>query len=228
MTKTSRQSFQSFDNIAQKNRSRSCSCGRLTLRLRTTSCWRRARISVASATRGKIRQRISRRKAEKRSINHRKIIESERVVRHGRMMEPPAKCKYCNGGRNIREGHPENLEIRFLVIPHFPAAGSNSELINWLGVALNSPRTLPSGSVAASLPEKLSAMVNCGDPVRLQDSVAGSKISTIGVGCPKVKPSRKRTFPLRRLIEEDLEFPFIFDGKVICFNAPDSGSRIYA
>src|SRR5262249_16141428 len=92
------------DNIAQKNRSRSRSCGRLTLRLRTISCWRRARISVASARRAIIRQRKRRRKAEKRNIKEQKIIELERDVRKRRMMEIRAKCKYFNGGRNIREG----------------------------------------------------------------------------------------------------------------------------
>jgi hypothetical protein len=66
-----RQSFQNPAKAIQNSRSRKCREGRLAVRLRMASCWRRARISAISSSRGAKRERVKEKRRGKRAINER-------------------------------------------------------------------------------------------------------------------------------------------------------------
>src|SRR5215831_3952625 len=93
MISASRQSFQSLERQTQKRRSRRRSFGRLTVRLRTRSCCRRTRISVASDILETNRDRKNRKSAEKMAIRVEGSRSGEGDGRWNRIAASSARCK---------------------------------------------------------------------------------------------------------------------------------------
>jgi hypothetical protein len=99
------QSFQSLERQTQKRRSRGRRFGRLTVRLRTRSCWRRTRISVASDILEKNRDRKNRKTAEKMAIRVKRSISDEGDGQENRIAASSAKCKGNKAGWSFYQGH---------------------------------------------------------------------------------------------------------------------------
>jgi hypothetical protein len=104
MISASRQSFQSLERQTQKRRSRGRRFGRLTVRLRTRSCWRRTRISVASDILEKNRDRKNRKTAEKMAIRVKRSISDEGDGQENRIAASSAKCKGNKAGWSFYQG----------------------------------------------------------------------------------------------------------------------------
>src|SRR5215510_12109804 len=104
MISASRQSFQSLERQTQKRRSRRRSFGRLTVRLRTRSCCRRTRISVASDILETNRDRKNRKSAEKMAIRVEGSRSGEGDGRWNRISASSARCKGNKARWNFYQG----------------------------------------------------------------------------------------------------------------------------
>jgi len=79
MSEADRQPVQSFDSHTQNTRSRGRSRGRFAVRSRITSCWRKAKFSVASSTRSTTKDATE---EQHQDANQAHFSASEKV-RHG-------------------------------------------------------------------------------------------------------------------------------------------------
>src|SRR5262245_59351323 len=93
MISASRQSFQSLERQTQKRRSGGQRFGRLTVRLRTRSCCRRTRISVASDILEKNRDRKNRKNAEKVAIRVERSISDEATDKRIELLPPQLNAR---------------------------------------------------------------------------------------------------------------------------------------
>jgi hypothetical protein len=75
------------------------------VRLRTRSCWRRTRISVASDILEKNRDRKNRKTAEKMAIRVKRSISDEGDGQENRIAASSAKCKGNKAGWSFYQGH---------------------------------------------------------------------------------------------------------------------------
>src|SRR5215510_12012407 len=105
MRRAERQSCQHFAKVIQNSRSRKRREGRLAVRLRMASCWRRARISAISSRRGAKKERAREKRRGKRAIsekrNHKIQIQKWVSSIRGRS----CKCKLLKVGLDFRYAH---------------------------------------------------------------------------------------------------------------------------
>src|SRR5215510_7985078 len=109
MRRAERQSCQHFAKVTQNSRSRKRREGRLAVRLRMASCWRRARISAISSRRGAKKERAREKRRGQRAISEKQNREIQIQKWVSSIRGRSCKCKRLKVGWDFRYAQGRSL-----------------------------------------------------------------------------------------------------------------------
>src|SRR5215468_12714265 len=109
---------QNLAKAIQNRRSRKGREGRIVVRLRMASCWRRARISAISSTRGIKNERAREKRRGKRAISEKQNREIQIQKWVSRIRGRSCKCKCLKVGWDFRYAQPSGMRSKTTVYPY--------------------------------------------------------------------------------------------------------------